>query len=235
MLNNSKSKIYIISVIVILSFLFFKNRNFFKEDWRLEAYEVHGIDISHYQFDVDFKQLKDDEIEFVFVKATEGISFKDDHFKKNWAALEKHNLLRGAYHFYRPSVLGKRQAEEFIKTVPLKSGDLPPVLDLEETDNRSDEIVLKGVKSWLKTVEAHYGVKPIIYVNQNYYYKYIKGNLDDYPIWIAAYRWKKPDVPKKDWMFWQYSDKGWRNGVKVRVDLNVFNGSREDLEKLLIP
>ena len=234
MLNNSKNKIYIISAIFILLFLLVKNRNYFREDWRLKTYEVHGVDISHYQFDVDFKKLKNDGVQFVFVKATEGISFKDDHFKKNWKALEKHDLIRGAYHFYRPSVLGKRQAAEFIKTVPLKSGDLPPVLDLEETDNRSDEIILKGVKSWLETIEAHYGVKPIIYVNQNYYHKYIKGNLDDYPIWIAAYRWNKPDVPEKDWEFWQYSDKSWRKGVKGRVDLNVFNGKRKDLEKLLI-
>lgn len=228
------TKIYIILVIFFLFFLLVKNPEHFKEDWRLEAYEIHGVDISHYQFDVDFKKLKQNNVEFVFVKATEGVSFKDDHFKKNWAGLEKHNLIRGAYHFYRPSVLGKRQAEEFIKTVSLKSGDLPPVLDLEETDSRSDEIVLKGVKNWLKTIEAHYGVKPIIYVNQNYYHKYIKGNLDDYPLWIAAYRWNKPDIPEKDWLFWQYSDKGWRRGVKGRVDLNVFNGRRKDLEKLLI-
>lgn len=234
MLKNLKFKIIIISVLFIVILLLIKNRNLFREDWRLKAYEVHGVDISHYQFDVDFKKLKEDGIQFVFVKATEGVSYKDDYFKKNWEGLEKHGLIRGAYHFYRPSVLGKRQAEEFIKTVPLKSGDLPPVLDLEETDNRSDEIVLKGVKNWLKTVEEHYGVKPIIYVNQNYYNKFIKGNLEDYPIWIAAYRWNKPDLPQSDWEFWQYSDRGWRDGVEVRVDLNVFGGSREDLEKLLI-
>ena len=234
MLNNSKNKIYIISAIAILLFLVVKNRHYFRKDWRLKAYEVHGVDISHYQFDVDFKQLKNDGVQFAFVKATEGITFKDDHFKKNWDGLKKESLIRGAYHFYRPSVLAKRQAEEFIKTVPLQSGDLPPVLDLEETDNRSDKIVLKGVKIWLETIEAHYGVKPIIYVNQNYYNKYIKGNFEDYPIWIAAYRWDKPDLSAAHWDFWQYSDKGWRKGVKGRVDLNVFDGKRKDLEKLLI-
>ena len=93
MLNNSKNKIYIISAIAILLFLVVKNRHYFRKDWRLKAYEVHGVDISHYQFDVDFKQLKNDGVQFAFVKATEGITFKDDHFKKNWDGLKKENLM----------------------------------------------------------------------------------------------------------------------------------------------
>jgi lysozyme len=233
-LKNSKNRTILISVFFVVIFLLIKNRHYFREDWRLKAYDVHGVDISHYQSDVDFQKLKADKVQFVFVKATEGITFKDKYFKKNWEALEKEKMIRGAYHFYRPSVLAERQANEFIKTVRLKKGDLPPVLDLEKTDHRSDEIILKGVKIWLETVEAHYGVQPIIYVNQDYYKKYIQGNFENYPIWIAAYRWDKPDLPKNAWQFWQYSDKGWRDGIKERVDLNVFNGKRRDLEKLLI-
>lgn len=234
-MKGSTNRIILITISFIVIFLIIKYKGSLRTDWRLDAYEIHGIDISHYQLDIDFEKLKNETpVKFVFVKATEGISFKDDHFKDNWQSLQEHGFIRGAYHFYRPSVLGKRQAQEFIKTVQLETGDLPPVLDLEETDNRSDEIVIKGVKNWLKTIEAHYKVKPIIYVNQNYYYKYIKGNLDDYPVWLAVYRWDKPDVPEGDWKFWQYSDRGWRKGVKGRVDLNVFYGNQAALDSLRI-
>lgn len=208
---------------------------FKREDWRLEAYEIHGIDVSHYQKDINFQALKNDEfVDFVFVKATEGINFKDHKFKHNWQQLKAAQLPRGAYHFYRPSRKAKQQARSFINMVNIEAGDLPPVLDLEETDGRSKETILKGVKIWLTTVEQHYKVKPIIYVNQNFYFNYIKGNFDEYPIWLAVYRWGKPDLEEGEWKFWQYTDRGRISGIRGRVDRNVFYGKRSDFEKLLV-
>lgn len=233
-MKNINLKTAAIAAAFILLFLLFKFRNNFRTDWRLAAYEVHGIDISHYQLGIDFTKLKKNKLHFVFVKVTEGVSFKDAYFSHNWANLKKHGLIRGAYHFYRPSVKAHLQAQEFIKTVKLEKGDLPPVLDFEKTDNRSTEIILKGLKIWLNTVEAHYGVKPIIYVNQNYYNTYIKDNFKGYPIWLAAYRWEKPDLKEGEWQFWQYSDRGKRAGVTGKVDLNVFHGSKKELNKLRI-
>lgn len=196
-------------------------------------YQVHGIDVSRWQLDVDWQKVERTGVSFVFVKATEGKNEKDPYFKKNWDALEQTNMLRGAYHYYLPRVHSKYQAANFINTVDLKKGDLPPVLDLEETDGRSNKIIIQGVTNWLNLMEEHYGVKPIIYVNQHYYHTYIKGNFNDYVIWLAAYNRKNPPrLGFKKWSFWQYSNTGSKNGINEPVDLNVFQGSIEELRAL---
>lgn len=206
-----------------------------RKDWRLNTYSIHGIDVSRYQADIDFETLANQEyLDFVFVKATEGRTLKDKKFDQNWKALKDNQIIRGAYHFYRPSVTAKEQADLFIRTVALEKGDLPPVLDLEATDNRSKAIILKGVKIWLEEIEKHYKVKPIIYVNHHFYYRYIEGNFDDYLIWLAAYRWQYPDVAAGDWHFWQYTDQGKMQGIEGDVDRNVFYGNWDDFQALLV-
>ncbi len=203
---------------------------------RISGYEVHGIDVSHYQNKVNWKQVKSDSIDFVFMKATEGKNFLDPRFFANWRSTKKEKFVRGAYHFYRPSVLSSLQAKHFIKVVKLSKGDFPPVLDLEVSDNRPKPIIIKGVKNWLKIIEAHYGVKPIIYVNRNWYDEIIKDNFSDYTIWMAAYRtFPKPRLSdNKQWNIWQYTNKGRINGIEGAVDLNVFYSSENDLNDLII-
>lgn len=203
---------------------------------RISGYEVHGIDVSHYQKQINWKKVKSDSIDFVFMKATEGENFLDSCFFDNWRNAKENNLVRGAYHFYRPSVLSEVQARHFIKVVKLSKGDFPPVLDLEVSDNRPKPIIVDGVKNWLKIIENHYGVKPIIYVNRNWYDEIVKDNFSDYTIWMAAYRTKpKPFLSdKKQWKIWQYTNKGRVKGIKGAVDLNVFYSSKEDFQKMII-
>lgn len=203
---------------------------------RILGYEVHGIDISHYQKKVNWKAVQADSIDFVFIKATEGENFLDPNFFENWRNAKVNNLVRGAYHFYRPSVLSSVQAKHFIKVVKLSKGDFPPVLDLEVSDNRPTSIVLKGVKNWLQIIEKHYGVQPIIYVNQNWYDDIIKDNFPNYTIWMAAYRtYPRPFLSdKKQWTIWQYTNKGRIKGIEGAVDLNVFHGSYQNFQRIVI-
>jgi lysozyme len=203
---------------------------------RISAYEVHGIDVSHYQNEINWKRVRADSIDFIFIKATEGKNFLDPKFFKNWRNAKANNLVRGAYHFYRPSVLSSVQAKHFIKVVKLSKGDFPPVLDLEVTDNRPKPIIINGVKNWLKIIESHYGVKPIIYVNRNWYDEIVKDNFPNYPIWMAAYRtFPKPFLSdKKQWKVWQYTNRGRVKGIKGAVDLNVFHGSEKDFKEMII-
>ena len=203
---------------------------------RISGYEIHGIDVSHYQKRINWTAVKADSIDFVFMKATEGKDFLDPYFFKNWKNAKKNKFVRGAYHFYRPSVLSEVQAKHFIKVVKLSQGDFPPVLDLEVTDNRPKAIIIEGVKNWLNIIETHYGVKPIIYVNRNWYDDIIKDNFSDYTIWMAAYRTApKPSLSdNKQWKLWQYTNRGRVNGVEGAVDLNVFYSSEADFKKLII-
>lgn len=192
-------------------------------------YEIHGIDVSHHNAHIDWDKLKqasadDVKVDFVFIKATEGATHIDKKFDYNWREADRVGIKKGAYHFYNPRRLSAEQAQNFIRKVKLKSGDLPPVLDLEVSAGRSDDIIIKGVKNWLEIVGEHYGVKPIIYVNEHYYKRYIKGNFDDYPLWIAGYsRTHMDDIAESDKiLFWQHSEKGWIDGIKGFVDFNVF-------------
>jgi lysozyme len=202
-------------------------------------YTIHGIDVSRHQSKIDWDdvkamQIKDIRIGFGFIKATEGVKNVDDQFEKNWAEAKKADIARGAYHFYVPSKSGKLQAQNFIETVTLKSGDLPPVLDVEYISFTTIEKLQQGVQDWLTMVEAHYHVKPIIYTNAFFYKNYLGKKFDQYPLWVAHYLVKdKPNI-ERDWLFWQHNETGQVNGIDAYVDFNVFNGDSAAFKNLLI-
>ncbi|HEV7332033.1 MAG TPA: glycoside hydrolase family 25 protein [Flavisolibacter sp.] len=203
-------------------------------------YEIHGIDVSRYQHAVSWKMVKDMKVRnvrigFAFIKATEGTNLVDPFFKRNWKRAKEAGMTRGAYHFFNPRKDGKSQAKQFLNTVKLESGDLPPVLDIEKGWNIPKAKIQQEVKVWLDAVEAAYGVKPIIYTYVTFYEKYLKGAFDDYPLWIAHYY--QPNSPriKRPWQFWQHSEEGRVNGIRSKVDFNVFNGDSTDFRALLVP
>ena len=203
------------------------------------GYEIHGIDVSKYQSTINWKEVKSMEekgikIDFVFIKATEGTSIVDDQFRRNWTEAEEQNIPKGAYHFFVSNRSAKKQADNFIQMVNLKKGDLPPVLDVEKSHGVSVVEMQKSVKTWLDAVENHYGVKPVIYTNIDFYQRYFQSGFEEYPLWIAHYL--QPDKPRieKDWVFWQHSEKGRVNGIKVPVDFNVFYGDSADFNNFLI-
>lgn len=207
-----------------------------EETKRLDNYAVHGIDISRYQANVDWDVVAAQDIEFAFVKASEGSTHQDIRFCENWDEIKRVNLKRGAYHFYRPTVSAEIQANNFIDLVEMEAGDLPPVLDIEVLDGVSKINLINGLRTWLMMVEIHYNIKPIIYTNQKFYNKYIAGNFSDYPIWIARYHsWKEPSLANtQDWDFWQYGNRGRLEGIEGNVDFNVFKGNLFELEKMCL-
>jgi lysozyme len=203
-------------------------------------YKVHGIDVSHYQKDIDWQEvssmkIKDISIDFVFIKATEDRHIKDKRFADNWQQAQKHGLIRGAYHYYRPNTPSKYQAQNFIAQVSLDKGDLPPVLDIEITGKYPIDNLRAGLQNWLNTIEKHYGLKPIIYSNHHFYKEHLEGYFDGYPLWIARYNVYTTGIENNKWLFWQHSQDGLVNGIAGRTDFNVFNGSMRDLKAICKP
>jgi lysozyme len=202
-------------------------------------YRIHGIDISHHQSAIDWKEVKNMEVKnirigFSFIKATEGLGRVDNRFRRNWSAAKEAGLPRGAYHFFIASKSGMAQAENFIETVDLQPGDLPPVLDIEQTNGASIADLQQRARDWLVKVEAAYKVKPIIYTNADFYDNFLAGKFDNYPLWVAHYLVQdKPRIERK-WTFWQHSERGRVNGIDAYVDFNVFNGDSSDFKKLLL-
>lgn len=203
-------------------------------------YEIHGIDVSRYQSTIAWGEVKkmrvaNIQLGFAFIKATEGVSLVDPYFKRNWKKAKEAGLVRGAYHFFQPRKDGKAQAQHFFEHVPLESGDLPPVLDIESGWNLSAVKIQAEVQKWLDAMEQAYGVKPIIYTYVTFYEKYLRGKFDDYPLWIAHYY--QPDNPRisRPWHFWQHSEEGRVNGILSKVDFNVFSGDSAGFRALLVP
>lgn len=198
-------------------------------------YPIHGIDVSNHQKDIDWEAVaKSKNIKFVFIKATEGMDFKDKYFKSNWEAATKTNLYVGAYHYFKITSSGKEQAENFMDMVPQGIGVLPPVIDLEENGLEKDEF-RRELQDYIDIVEQHYRQKPILYVVYPIYNQYIKGDFEEYQIWIRDIV-KPPRLDdKREWTFWQYSDRGKIDGISTFVDLNIFKGSLDDLKILLLP
>lgn len=202
----------------------------------MAGFAVHGIDLSHYQAKVNWDTVATEGVQFAFVKATEGRQHLDKKYCDNWQEMKRVGILRGAYHFFRPSIDAEEQARNFMNIVDMQYGDLPPVVDVEIDEGLDREVVIEGLKKWLYLIEMEYSVRPIIYTHYKFYNQFIAGQFDNrYPIWIAKYGGDPPRLGGGvNWSFWQYGNRGKLRGVDGYVDFNVFSGSREDLEKLCL-
>jgi len=209
---------------------------------------VPGIDVSYWDSGIDWPKVRATGQRFMFTKATEGDFYADPTFDDNWLGAKKAGVLRGAYHFFRANVDPIKQAKKFIDYVRTMNddGELPPVLDLETHDGQAKNKIISRAKTWLDEVENAFGKKPIIYSGQYFlqdYFSEAGGGppswARNYPLWLAQYPnnyiegSSKPFLPRGwfQWTFWQYSDKGRVNGINANVDMNVFNGTLEELYK----
>ena len=237
------------AVIVLYVFLFyhffvgptgFRWRALYGDAEYPEGFEIHGIDISHYQGKIDWEQLKNAMIKgcpvrFVIIKSTEGSSRLDENFRENFNQARDFGFIRGVYHFWSNKSTAREQAYYFLDQVHLTDGDLPPVLDIEHKPaDKSVEDFQRDVLTWLHIVEDKYHVKPIIYTYYKFQERYLSAPVfEDYPYWIAHYYVDKVQYKGK-WKFWQHTDVGKLPGIKGYVDFNIYNGSYYELKQLCI-
>lgn len=203
-------------------------------------YTLHGFDVSRHNNRIDWDRAAQMNgagvrLQFVFIKATEGATLADPTFARNWREAKRVGLKRGAYHFYHPTRDPIKQANNFIKRVSLKPGDLAPVLDFEVTNNVPDDKIIADLRVFLDAIEAEYNIRPIIYTNANLYKRFIKDHFDVYPLWIADY--SKADLRRyeKDKLYiWQHNKNGFVRGIRGFVDINTFVTEPERLDELTL-
>ncbi|QIX61680.1 glycoside hydrolase family 25 protein [Hymenobacter sp. BT18] len=201
----------------------------------LTGYTVHGIDVSAYQGHINWTRVAENNVRFAFLKATEGVTLRDARFQRNLREARRAGIYCGAYHYFQPNYDGRQQADLFVKTADLRPGDLPPVLDVEAQEFHDVAQMRRGIATWLRLVERHYGVRPILYSNYSFYRRYLAGHFDQYPLWLAHYEVEKPALGREKWIIWQHSDESYIPGIKGTVDFNVLQGNFQNLLALRIP
>lgn len=195
---------------------------------------IQGIDISHYDNDVDFNAFKAGGWEFMYAKVTEGTGNKDAKFKHYWEGAKAAGVICGGYHFFHPDQDPKNQANFFVSTMgAIGAGDLPPVMDLEVMGSMYAEDVISVALKFLRVVQAQTNKLPMIYLSpsmaQNLGYP---TAFKQYPLWLAHYQKAiAPTVkPWPQWTMWQNSEAGNCPGLKGHVDTNYFNGNLAELQ-----
>jgi GH25 family lysozyme M1 (1,4-beta-N-acetylmuramidase) len=206
---------------------------------------VLGIDVSHWQGSINWTSVRSAGIQFAWMKATEGTSYKDPSFNANYPAAHGAGVIRGAYHFARPDVSsGATQAAYFASNGGAWSADnltLPGVLDIESNPYGSSCYGLSttSMRSWImdfyNTYKARTGRDMVIYTSPSWWNTCTgswSGMASLSPLWVA--HWTSASSPTLPggfgvWTVWQYTSSGSVSGVSGNVDLNRFNGSRDRL------
>lgn len=192
-------------------------------------YPIEGIDISAHNGVVCFDSLAAAGIDFVYLKASEGVSFRDQSFIRNFEAARKAGLAIGAYHFFRFDCDGAMQSVNFLKTIGDLKPDLPLAIDVEEWRNAPGEttsIVRERLEVLVALLRAQ-GYQVMIYTNKQGHARFVRDGFKahDVPeIWICSFT--NPPLGHEKWRLWQHSHLGRLPGIRGNVDLNTFNGNR---------
>jgi lysozyme len=206
-----------------------------------DDFEVHGIDVSKYQGDIDWNAVRASGVKFAWIKATEGGDYVDEKFAQNWAQAKAAGVPRGAYHFAywcRPAV---EQAAWFTQNVPNDPSALPPVLDVEWNaasktcpQHVPRDQALATIRTILDTMQTTYGKRPIIYTSIDFYHDVLDGEFSDYQMWVRSVKdYPAAKYGNLHWNFWQHTAQGQVPGINGYVDRNCFYGSAQDWQTWL--
>ena len=191
-------------------------------------YPVAGLDVSKHNGKIDFQQVADNDYQFVFIKASEGKTYRDEAFDRNYRGAREAGLKVGAYHFFRKNRTGREQADNFLTAINGRQLDLPLVIDLEDDwgngATTSRQTALERVMDMI-AILGDKGYDVMIYTNLDGYEKYYQGMLGDHDLWLCSFT--SPDLlPNLPHRIQQFSHEGEVPGVKGDVDLNVFRGTK---------
>ncbi len=199
------------------------------------SYPVHGLDVARYQPPIDWRRAAEAGVAFVYAKATEGGDLADPMFKDHSGGARAAGIPTGAYHFFYLCTDAATQARWFIRNVPRRRGDLPPVLDIEYNQAsptcraRPEPAHIRAeIRTFQRIVGAHYGERPVIYTTVDFWRANDLGQLRGEELWLRSVAGHPSETyPGARWSFWQYSGTGRVPGVSGDVDLNAFSGSPE--------
>lgn len=186
--------------------------------------QTRGIDVSHHQKTIDWEKVAADNVQFVYIKATEGATYQDPMFRKNIECAQKAGLLVGVYHYFRMTSSPEEQFENFKKAMKDYKMDIVPMIDVERNDNKSIKELQKNLDKFIALIKAEYGVPPMIYGTQRSYNTYCAPKYNKYHLYIGRYGSHSPEIKGEGtYTIWQYTENGKVNGITEDVDICKFN------------
>lgn len=196
----------------------------------LRTYPIQGVDVSHHQGEIDWTELKGPAVQFAYIKASEGATFRDPQFAANWKGAVTAGVTPGAYHFFTLCKSGAEQARNFLAALAdVTDRGLPPAVDLEFGGNCEHRPVqrefTRELYSFLEQVKRATGCTPVLYVTQDFYRPYVAGRIEGYPLWVRNIFGTPSLHEGAHWLLWQYANRGRMPGVGTFIDLNVYSGS----------
>ena len=192
-----------------------------------------GIDVSYWQGDIDWQQVKDAGVEFAMIRvgwrgSEQGLLDIDEYAQQNYEGAKAVGIKVGCY-FFSQSISPEEAVEEAEYVLSLIEGwqvDMPVVYDWEyisadsRTGNMDARLLTDCTKAFCERIRQA-GYTPMIYFNADQSHKqmYLE-ELTDYPFWLAMYE-SEMNYPYKIDM-WQYSNTGTVPGINGNVDLNLY-------------
>lgn len=214
-------------VLAVCVFFYLKPKSFQYLKFNLQepsGFASTGLDVSHHQGKINWGEVFSSEnhveIDFIYLKVTEGKGHKDSQFDRNRRILKAKKIKHGAYHFMSTKSYPLPQVENFFKHYTYRKGDLPPVLDVE-TEGFSDKDLIAKMKIWIEAVETKTGVRPIIYTSNHFYNTKFRGKFPKTKFWIASYSKEPKFISDEAVIHWQWTESANINGIGEKVDLNV--------------
>ena len=203
---------------------------------RSEEAKYDGIDISSHQGFIDWAKVSSDkDIRFVYIKATEGSTYRSPHYAHNITQARRNGLLVGSYHYVTSTSTIDEQFENFSKFALKSVQDLIPMLDIEVRGEWSRSQLIDSIDKFCHLVEKHYGVQPMIYSTMGFYNKNLAPHFNKHLLYIGRYSNSEPEINwEGEYTIWQYSETGIIPGIDAYVDLCRF---RKDgwIDEILLP
>ncbi len=214
-------KLFLKTLVFLIPFIFI---------FRVQAQDyIQGIDVSKWQGNINFTQVKNSGIEIVYMRSSVGNSYVDPFFRQNYTNAKANDLKVGFYHFVmaRNEQQAVSEARFFASVISGLEVDCALAMDFETLSDLSKAEVNEIAQTFLETIKNLTGKEVIIYSDAYNANNVFDANLaSNYSLWIAEYDVQSPNSTNwNEWIGWQYTDVGKIDGIAGNVDRDYFTNA----------
>ena len=188
--------------------------------------QYRGIDISEFQGEIDFEEVRRSGIEAVYIRVGAG-EYTDEYFAENYERAKAAGLKIGFYHYVTARSVdeGRRQARFFASLAAGREPDMRLAMDFEYFGSLSVSQINAISEAYLDELTARTKREAVIYSDlSNARNIFSRALAEKYPLWAAQYGADEPSANGKwrEWVGFQYTDEGRVGGIYGNVDRNIF-------------